>query len=180
MRLKSLLLFSVVAAVTILPARAVPPAAPTAVRAYAPNQNRVHVSWVDNATDETGYKVERRVDSGAWENLTPTLLPADFEVFRWTAVSSAEQTYKFRITAVKGAEESTETESQALVKPSGALDLFNDITRTEPGSQTGEPFEIPEPITVIRDKPRENTLVGSILKMFIGTTILAYPMRENC
>jgi cyclophilin family peptidyl-prolyl cis-trans isomerase len=143
MRLKSLLLLSVLVTVAILPARAVPPAAPTAVRAYAPNQNRVHVSWVDNATDETGYKVERRVDSGAWENLTLTPLPADFEVFRWTAVSSAEQTYKFRITAVKGAEESTATESQALVKPSGALDLFNDITRTEPGSLT-EPFEIPE------------------------------------
>jgi len=124
------------------PVLAVPPDAPTSVVAYAPNQNRIHVSWVDNATDETDYRVERRIGAGSWTQVA--LLPANFEVYRGTASTSAEETYKFRITALKGAEASTVTESQSLVKPTGPLDLFNDISRIEPGSQTNQPLEIPE------------------------------------
>jgi cyclophilin family peptidyl-prolyl cis-trans isomerase len=131
----SLLLFS-------SPVLAVPPDAPTSVVAYAPNQNRLHVTWVDNADDETGYRVERQIGDGAWTQVGP-LLPANFEVYRGTSTTSAEETYKFRITALKGAEASTMTESPSLVKPSGPLDLFNDPTRNDP--TTGfPPLEIPE------------------------------------
>ena len=112
------------------PVLAVPPDAPTSVVAYAPNQNRIHVSWVDNATDETDYRVERRIGAGSWTQVA--LLPANFEVYRGTASTFAEETYKFRITALKGAEASTVTESQSLVKPTGPLDLFIDPGFTDP------------------------------------------------
>ncbi len=156
------ILFLVIVAVAKLPALALPPAAATGVRAYAPNQNRVHVFWTDNASDETGYKVERQVDGGAWEDLTPTPLPADFEVFREVAVSSAEQTYKFRVTALKGAEESTVTESQALVKPSGPLNLFQDPSRSD--LSTGLPLEIPE-----GSSARAGSAVSLPIQAFGGT-----------
>jgi cyclophilin family peptidyl-prolyl cis-trans isomerase len=140
-RLLSILLLAIP-----FPVLAVPPAAPSGVVAYAPNEDRVHVSWIDNATDETGFRIERQVDGGAWATLTT--VPANFEVYRGTAVSNAEQSYRFRITALKGTEASGATESQVLVKPTGPLDLFSDpgYTDPDPGNTTNNrvPKELPE------------------------------------
>lgn len=110
------------------PVLAAPPAAPTGVVAYAPNKDRVHVSWIDNATDETGFRVERQVDGGGW-SIVETL-PANFEVYRGSAASSVEATYRYRITALKGTEASSATESPSIVKPDGPLDLFNDLVNS--------------------------------------------------
>lgn len=139
-------LLSILLLAAPFPILAVPPAAPTGVVAYAPNEDRVHVSWIDNSTDETGFRVERQVDGGDWTTLTT--VPANFEVYRGTAVSNAEQSYRFRITALKGAEASGATESQLLVKPTGPLDLFFDpgYTDPNPGNTTNNRVskELPE------------------------------------
>lgn len=129
-----------------LPVLAAPPAAPEEVVAYAPNEDRVHVAWTDKSADETGFQVERQVDGGDWSIVAT--VPANFEVYRGTAVSAAEATYKFRVTALKGAEASVATESQALVKPTGPLDLFFDpgYTDPDPGNTTNNRVskELPE------------------------------------
>jgi cyclophilin family peptidyl-prolyl cis-trans isomerase len=116
------------------------------VVAYAPNEDRVHVSWIDNSSDETGFRIEREIDGGGWSEVAT--VPANFEVYRGNAVSSAEQTYRFRITALKGGETSLATESQSLVKPTGPLDLFSDpgYTDPDPGNTTNNRVskELPE------------------------------------
>lgn len=125
-RLLSFLLLS-----TPFPVLAVPPAAPTGVVAYAPNKNRVHVSWIDNSSDETGFRVEQKVGTGGWSIVAT--VPANFEVYRGSdaePVLPNEDSYQFRITALKGTEASSATESPSIVKPDGPLDLFNDLVNS--------------------------------------------------
>jgi len=129
--------------------------------AYAPNQNRVHVSWIDNSNLWTGFRVERQINGGSWENLTT--VPPDFEVYRGTADSPDEASFKFRITALKGAESSSAAESPAIAKPSGSLDLFNDPNNNNPSTGM-PPREIPEGTSV-----RAGAVVNHQIQVFGGT-----------
>lgn len=125
MRVNPLLLFSVVATGSIPSARAVPPVAATEVKAYAPNQNRVHLSWKDNATDETSYLIDRRFsENDPW--LDYGIVPANSEVFRGSAPSTTEQTVYYRVAPFKTGEDeqSLNWVEASVVKPEGPLDLF--------------------------------------------------------
>lgn len=132
--LAALALFSV-------PALAAPPAPPFGAIAYAPNEDRVHLSWIDNSTDETGFKIQRfDFTTTAWVDATD--LPPNFEVYRGAAPSAAAQTVKYRVAAVKGAETSAWVEAEVF-KPAGDLDLFHDPGRSDPVN-ANLPLEIPE------------------------------------
>lgn len=122
-------------------ALAVPPAAPSGAIAYAPNEDRVHLSWIDNSDDETGFKVERYdFTNSVW--VAAADLPLNFEVYRGLAPSSAAQQVKYRVASVKNSESSAWVEAEVF-KPQGDLDLFHDSARNDPS--TGQPpLEIPE------------------------------------
>jgi hypothetical protein len=76
-----------------------PPVAPTGLTGQAfSNPNRIELAWQDNALNETGYRVERRVGTGAWVNLTPTPLAADTVTFTDTAVT-VNTAYQYRVVA---------------------------------------------------------------------------------
>lgn len=138
MRVNPLFLFSVVATGAISSARAVPPVAATEVKAYAPNQSRVHLSWKDNATDETSYFIDRwNPTTMAWDGVGG--VPADSEVFRFAAPSTAEQEVKYRVAPFKtGENEANLNWVEATVqKPAGVLDLYLD-------PNGGNPVEVPE------------------------------------
>lgn len=122
-------------------ALAVAPAPPSAAIAYAPNEDRVHLSWIDNSNDETGFKVQRYdFTNSVWVDAAD--LAPNFEVYRSVAPSAAAQQVKFRVAAVKDAEASAWVEAEVF-KPAGNLDLFHDPSRNDP--VTGSPpMEIPE------------------------------------
>ena len=138
--MRTLLIFG---AVTVVAgsALAVAPAPPSAAIAYAPNEDRVHLSWVDNSNDETGFKVERYdFTNSVWGDAAD--LPPNFEVYRSTAPSAAAQQVKYRVAAVKGTETSAWVEAEVF-KPAGNLDLFHDPSRSDPATGA-PPLEIPE------------------------------------
>jgi cyclophilin family peptidyl-prolyl cis-trans isomerase len=140
MRVKSLLLHAVLVTVAIVPARAVPPVAATEVKAYAPNQSRVHVAWKDNATDETAYYIDRwnpTSDPPKWDPVGS--VPANAEVFRFSAPSTAEQEVKYRVAPYKPGEDENLLNwvEVSVVKPTGTLDLY-----LNPNG--GSPIEVPE------------------------------------
>jgi hypothetical protein len=138
MRVKSLFLFSALAVGAIIPARAVPPVAATQVKAYAPNQSRVHLAWIDNATDETSYYIDRwNPTTMAWVGVGE--VPANSEVFRLAAPSTTEQEVKYRVAPFKTGEiEANLNWVEATVtKPEAALDLY-----LNPNG--GSPQEVPE------------------------------------
>lgn len=138
MRAKSLLLHVSLAAIAIIPARAVPPVAATQVKAYAPNQSRVHLAWIDNATDETSYYIDRwNPTTMAWDIAGEA--PVNAEVFRLAAPSTTEQEVKYRVAPFKTGEVEANLNwvEATVTKPEGALDLYLD-------PNGGSPIEVPE------------------------------------
>jgi titin len=82
-------------------------AAPSSLFATVISTTRIDLAWLDNATDETGYVVERNLyntynnsyDSNAWVILTDSLA-VDSVFYSDTACSSTAK-YKYRVKAVR-------------------------------------------------------------------------------
>jgi len=121
--------------------QAISPAPPSDAIAYAPNEERVHLSWVDHSDDETGFKVQRYdFASSQWTDLAE--LSPNFLVYRGVAPSVAAQQVKYRVAAMNGTELSAWVEAE-IFKPRGDLDLFHDPSRNDPAA-VSQPLEIPE------------------------------------
>ena len=74
-----------------------PPAGPTDLVAFADSQARtVALAWTDNATNETGYVVQRRIGTGPWNDAYDTL-PADATDYLDDGL--APETYTYRVVA---------------------------------------------------------------------------------
>ena len=72
------------------------PAAPTSLVATPANATRINLTWVDNASGESGYRVDRRIAGGTWAQIT--LLAANASAFADTTVA-AGNTYEYRVYA---------------------------------------------------------------------------------
>lgn len=75
------------------------PAAPTNLAGTTVGLNTINLTWSDNATNETGYIVERLSEDGeTWVVLTPTALPANSTGYQVESIA-AGRTYQFRVRA---------------------------------------------------------------------------------
>ncbi|MDQ1324702.1 MAG: hypothetical protein QG587_2038, partial [Chloroflexota bacterium] len=73
------------------------PAAPSLLTATPMSGTRIDLAWTDNATNETGFKVERRANGGAWSQIaTPA---ANTTTYVNGTGLSAGNTYDYRIRA---------------------------------------------------------------------------------
>ncbi len=76
------------------------PAAPSALAAAASGQNSIDLGWTDNADNETGFEVQRRVGSGAWATIaTPGVDQTGYDDTGLTP----ETTYEYRAAAANSA-----------------------------------------------------------------------------
>jgi hypothetical protein len=74
------------------------PAAPSSLGATASSSNQINLSWTDNASNETAYKVERATASGGpWTEIVANLA-ANTTSYSATGLSAAT-TYYFRVRA---------------------------------------------------------------------------------
>jgi len=124
-------------------ARAQAPAAPTGVVAFAPSQSRAHLSWIDNATNETAYWVDR-FENGAW--VVAATLPADFELVRLDTaqLSTLAQSIRYRVAAVVNGVEPEWVEA-TVEKPEGSLNLAANLEGSE--ARVGVPFSLGIPVS---------------------------------
>jgi hypothetical protein len=76
------------------------PAAPTGFSATAAATNRIELVWSDNAADETGYVVDRSVDSNNWTGVT--LAAANATNFSHSGLAS-NTLYYYRVAASNAA-----------------------------------------------------------------------------
>ncbi|WP_420317393.1 BspA family leucine-rich repeat surface protein [Ekhidna sp.] len=87
------------------------PAAPTNLVAYAISDTEITLEWIDNATSETGYLIERADDYAFTVNVTPVLAsePADTDSVGFTV--GTNQPYYYRVTPVNGVEDASSQSS---------------------------------------------------------------------
>lgn len=92
-----------------------PPVAPSNLVATSTNSQSVTVSWVDTASDESGFRLERRLSNGVFAPLTS--LPPNSTSFLDVSVQ-ADQTYFYRLRALNASGESeASNEASATVPP---------------------------------------------------------------
>ena len=97
-------------AVTTLPL----PAAPTSVTATVFSRTRVDVTWTDVATDESGYKIERKTGTGAFVHIVS--VGANVARFNNSFLSPDTQ-YTYRVRAYRGPDHSAYGTSNAVTTP---------------------------------------------------------------
>jgi hypothetical protein len=97
------------------------PAAPSGVNAKPEYYRRLVVTWVDNAWDEVGYRVERSVDNGATWALASWDLPRDSWSF--SIGVTVEQVTCVRVIAFNANGSSPPSNVDCSVAPLGAADL---------------------------------------------------------
>ena len=93
-----------------------PPEAPTSLSATAPRHDRVDMTWKDNADDEDGFKVERKIGAGPFQQVT--MRPADTQSWSNTALAELTQ-YTYRVRAFRGAENSQYSNNASATTPLG-------------------------------------------------------------
>ena len=77
------------------------PAAPTALAAVAASSSQINLSWTDNASDETGFKIERKTGSGSYAQIGT--VGANVTAYQSTGLSaSTAYTYRVRATNASG------------------------------------------------------------------------------
>lgn len=85
-------------AFTVAGGEATPPVAPTGLAVTPVADTRLELSWVDNSSDETGFRIDRKVDDGSFAPLRT--LPANLTFYRDTGLEP-DTTYTYRVVAVK-------------------------------------------------------------------------------
>ena len=77
----------------------IPPLAPTSLGGIAASRTQINLSWIDNATNETGFRVERSTNGSTWTQVAT--LGANVRTFNATGLRS-NTTYFFRVRAFNG------------------------------------------------------------------------------
>lgn len=70
------------------------PDSPTALSMILASNNRIDLNWTDSSTNEVGFKVERKIDSGSFEELS--ILPVNINSFSDEGVTTGH-TYTYRV-----------------------------------------------------------------------------------
>ena len=75
-----------------------PPAAPSAINASAPNSTQVNLAWTNNASDQSGFLIDRATNSGFTQNLVTLTAAASATTYVDSGLSPSQQ-YYYRIRA---------------------------------------------------------------------------------
>src|SRR5262249_10058857 len=83
------------------------PTAPSGLSATAASTSQINLSWTDNSSNETGFKIERATDSGFTQNLTlVTTTAAGVTSYSNTGLTS-NTTYYYRVRATNASGDSS-------------------------------------------------------------------------
>ncbi|MFT3787295.1 MAG: fibronectin type III domain-containing protein [Tepidisphaeraceae bacterium] len=82
-------------------ATATAPAAPTTLAGTAVSTTQINLTWKDNATNETGFRIDRAINSTFTTGLVSTTAAANAQAASITGLT-ANTTYYFRVVALNG------------------------------------------------------------------------------
>ena len=104
--------------VTILPPP--PPAAPTALAATAASATRIDLLWTDNATTESGFRIERCSGAGCTSFAEIAATPSNVTAYADTTVAG-DTTYLYRVFATNGGGDSAPSNSAGATTPAACM-----------------------------------------------------------
>jgi len=84
------------------------PTMPTGLSSTAGDNERITLSWIDSSNNETGFKLERKIATGSWNELAT--LAANTNSYQDSAVSAGTQ-YTYRVTAYNESGSTTSAET---------------------------------------------------------------------
>lgn len=93
------------------------PKAPTTLAAQALSGTEVRLTWKDNATDETGFRLERKVGSGSFQEIQT--LPANTQELAVTGLTAGTN-YTFRVRASNASGFSVYSNNASVKTPAAA------------------------------------------------------------
>jgi hypothetical protein len=103
------------------------PAAPSALAATAASSTQVNLTWSDNSTDETGFKIERSTAGGAWTQVAT--VGANVRAYSATGLA-ASTAYGFRVRATNDAGDSAYSNTVSATTPAATNVAKPDATNT--------------------------------------------------
>jgi len=110
------------------------PAAPSNLAATATSATQINLTWTDNATNETGFVLERQIGSGAWTQIAS--LAAGVTSYSDTGLTASTQ-YGYRVMATNSAGDSASSNVANVMTaaPSAPGDANGDgiVNRTDLG-----------------------------------------------
>jgi uncharacterized protein (TIGR02145 family) len=95
------------------------PVSPTNLIGTAASPTQINLSWTDNSTNETGFKIDRKVGSGNWVTDYGIVNNADVINFSDTSVS-AEVTYSYRVSSFNSVGKSLTYSNEVTLTPTAA------------------------------------------------------------
>jgi hypothetical protein len=110
------------------------PLAPTNLIGTAASPTQINLSWTDNSTNETGFKIDRKVGSGTWVTDYGIINNADVTNFSDTSVS-AGVTYSYRVSSFNSVGKSLTYSNEVTLTPTAAP-LLPTLTTTAASSIT--------------------------------------------
>ena len=126
------------------------PAAPTSLAADAVSSTQIDLQWTDNSSDETGFRIERKVGAGSFEFLTNVSANATSHS---DTSCSASTTYTYRVRAYSGGGDSAwsneASDTTAPLAPASfevTVDYSTkiDLSWTDVADETGYEIEVDE------------------------------------
>jgi uncharacterized protein (TIGR02145 family) len=123
-------LFSLIAAIIIISCStnsddngnsttAVVPVPPTNLLGTVASPTQINLSWTDNSTNETGFKIDRKVGSGNWVTDYGIVSNADVINYSDTSVS-AGNTYTYRVSSFNSVGKSLTYSNEVTLSPTAA------------------------------------------------------------
>ncbi|MGC8745434.1 MAG: SBBP repeat-containing protein [Candidatus Saccharicenans sp.] len=96
------------------------PAAPSNLVAKVINERQIDLTWNDNSSGETGFRIERKIGSGNWTTLTT--LAANVTSYSDTSVIETT-TYSYRVFAFSGSGDSASSNEVTVTTPALTIPL---------------------------------------------------------
>ncbi len=142
-------------------AGALPPAAPTGLVAAAASSSQINLSWTDHSTNETGFEIDRALNSTFTSGLTTVTVTSNVTTFQSTGLNSGT-TYYYRVrSTIGGTNDSTNSNTANAATFVPVVQLLSDYTfDTSNGGQ------------IASGAPTGGTVVGSAFSGAAGSALI--------
>jgi hypothetical protein len=105
---------------TSSPPSTTPPTAPSALTATAASSSQINLAWTDNATDESGFKIERSTDGASFTQVAT--VGANATTYADSGLS-ASTTYHYRVRAYNATGDSAYSNTATATTPAASATL---------------------------------------------------------